>query len=299
MDNRKVIAIVGLGLLGGSLGLALRDRGFHRIGWSRRQETCSDALAMSVVDEAPASLEEAIQAADITVLATPLAPTVEILQAQASNWRRGSLVTDLGSLKHQIVMAAEAVFQGTGVNFVGSHPMAGTEKSGLEFAFPELYSNADVFLCPAPGCSPEALRVMADFWELLSCRIYEMDSERHDQLVARTSHVLHILASVLARSILRSDSAKEQRERFCGCATGFRDISRIAASSPAMWREIIELNQPAVLAAMKDFEQEYFYVKDLIERGDFDAYEQCFDEGRRLRNQWVAYKQKEASGSST
>ena len=156
MDNRKVIAIVGLGLLGGSLGLALRDRGFHRIGWSRRQETCSDALAMGVVDEAPASLEEAIQAADITVLATPLAPTVEILQAQASNWRRGSLVTDLGSLKHQIVMAAEAVFQGTGVNFVGSHPMAGTEKSGLEFAFPELYSNADVFLCPAPGCSPEA-----------------------------------------------------------------------------------------------------------------------------------------------
>ena len=95
---------------------------------------------------------------------------------------------------------------------------------------------------------------MADFWELLSCRIYEMDSERHDQLVARTSHVLHILASVLARSILRSDSAKEQRE-FCGCATGFRDFTDCASS--LMWREIIELNQPAVLAAMKDFEQEY------------------------------------------
>ena len=298
MDNRKVIAIVGLGLLGGSLGLALRGRGFHRVGWSRRPETRSDALEMGAVDEAPASLAEAVRAADITVLATPLEPTTVILREQAPNWRRGSLVTDLGSLKHQIVTAAAAAFQGTGVNFVGSHPMAGTEKSGLEFAFPELYSNADVFLCPAPGCSREAMQVMADFWALLSCRTYEMDSGRHDQLVARTSHVLHILASVLARSILRSDSATEKHERFCGCATGFRDISRIAASSPSMWREIIALNRPAVLAAMKDFEQEYFYVKGLIESGDFDAYEQCFDEGRRLRNEWVAYKQKEASGGS-
>jgi prephenate dehydrogenase len=221
-----------------------------------------------------------------------------ILREQSGNWRRGSLVTDLGSLKHLIVTAAAEALQGTGVDFVGSHPMAGTEKSGLEFAFPELYSNADVFLCPVPGCPEGQVQVMAEFWEMLSCRTCRMDSERHDQLVARTSHVLHILASVLARSILRAGSAAEKHERFCGCATGFRDISRIAASSPAMWREIIALNRPAVLDAMKDFEEEYHHVKGLIESGDFDAYEQCFDEGRQLRNEWVAYKRQTASGGS-
>ncbi|NLA81068.1 MAG: prephenate dehydrogenase/arogenate dehydrogenase family protein, partial [Chloroflexi bacterium] len=235
MENRKNLAIVGLGLLGGSLGLALANSGWRRLGWSRRPETGQEALKMGAVDEAPESLAETLRQADITVLATPLEPTMAILHDHAGDWQPGSLVTDLGSLKQQIVTVAEKALSGTGVHFVGSHPMAGTEKSGLANSFAELYNNADVFLCPASGTPDQIVHVMADFWEQLSCRSHVMESAPHDHLVARTSHVLHILASMLARSILKADNEQEKHERFCGCATGFRDISRIAASSPAMW----------------------------------------------------------------
>ena len=168
--------------------------------------------------------------------------------------------------------------------------MAGTEKRGVACAFPELYENAEVFVVPPPDAAPEAVAEVEALWTAIGTRVVRIGATEHDDLVAHTSHVLHILASALALSVLDAASPEARRRRFAGCATGFRDTSRIASSNPVMWREIIEHNQPAVLAAMRDFDRRYERFRTLIEQGNFDAFEQEFAEGKRLRDEWVAYK---------
>ena len=293
--KEKNILIVGLGLLGASLGMALRSAGMRRLGWSHREETRCAALAAGAVDEIADRPEELLARADLTVLALPIPVIVAFLEKYASCWRPGAVVTDVGSVKTDILAAARRVLAGTGVHFVGSHPMAGTEKKGVACAFPELYENAEVFVVPPPGAAPEAVAEVEALWTGIGTRVVRIGAAEHDDLVAHTSHVLHILASALALSVLDAASPEARRRRFAGCATGFRDTSRIASSNPVMWREIIEHNQAAVLTAMRDFDRRYERFRALIEQGDFDAFEREFAEGKRLRDEWVAYKRATAS----
>ncbi len=289
--NRSLptVAIVGLGLLGASLGMALRGGPFRRLGWTRRPNIRRWAIDCDVIDETADDLDRLLGEADLTVFALPVPEIVAFLGRHAEAWKPGAVVTDMGSVKSG-VMAAGAPLAARGVHFVGGHPMAGTEKSGPESAFPELYANADVFICPA-GDSPEsAVELVETLWHAVGTRTTRIDAARHDDLVAHTSHVLHIVASSLALSILGAPDEATRRERFSGCATGFRDTSRIASSNPLMWREIIENNRDAVLAAMRDFEKSYQHFRTLIETGKFDEFEREFARGKLLRDSWVEYK---------
>ena len=288
-SSNTAVAVIGVGLLGASLGMALRGKPFRRIGWARRESVRRWALDCDVFDECPSTAEEAFAAADLTVLALPVPEIIRFLREYAPLWKPGSVVTDIGSVKSG-VMAAAAELAERGVFFVGGHPMAGTEKSGPESALPDLYSNADVFLTPSPGVPAEAVGRVAALWRAAGGRPAEIDAERHDDLVARTSHVLHLIASSLAISILDAPDAATRLERFRGCATGFRDTSRIASSSPVMWREIIESNAPAVLRAFREFENCCGRMRDLIAAGDFDGFEREFAHGKRLRDSWLEYK---------
>lgn len=287
----KRVAIIGLGLLGASFGMSLRGKNYHRIGWGRRDSIRKKALTHDVVDEVTETFEEAAAMADITVFALPIPQIIEYLEKGAPYWKENSLVTDMGSVKNVIHETAEKFLTPRNIVFTGSHPMAGTEKSGFENAFPTLYSNADVFLSAGSLSNEEHFTVLNDLWLASGARqTVKVDPVEHDELVAHTSHVLHVVASALALTILGDEDARKKALRFAGCATGFRDTSRIASSNPAMWREIIEHNTKANLLALENFEKALQTYRGMIQRGDFDAFEQEFAKGKNLRDSWLEYK---------
>lgn len=284
------VAIIGMGLLGTSLGMALRGGNCHRLCWTRRAEIRSWCLEHDAADETADDIETILAKADLTVFALPIPQIIAFMEKYAHVWRKGAVVTDMGSIKGRIMDAAERSLIPAGVQFVGSHPMAGTEKSGCENAFPTLYSNADVFICPGSNATPEAVEDVKAFWRSINTKPVMIPADAHDSLVAHTSHVLHVVASGLAMAILNSDDEKEKALRFAGCATGFRDTSRIASSNPAMWREIIEYNTPAVLGALKNFEDALAEYRKMIAEGRYDDFEQSFADGKVLRDSWLKYK---------
>ena len=287
----KRVAIIGLGLLGASFGMSLRGSGYHRIGWGRRESIRKKALTLDVVDEVTETFEEAAASADITVFALPIPQIIEYLEKGAPHWRENALVTDMGSVKNVIHETAEKFLTPRNIVFTGSHPMAGTEKSGFENAFPTLYNNADVFLSAGSLSKEEHFTELNDMWLASGARqTVKVDPVEHDELVAHTSHVLHVVASALALTILGDEDARKKALRFAGCATGFRDTSRIASSNPAMWREIIEHNTQANLLALENFERALQSYRAMISRGDFDAFEQEFAKGKCLRDSWLEYK---------
>ena len=289
--QQQTILIAGLGLLGGSLGLALSQLPVRRLGWARKELTRSQALQKNIADEVFSSLEKALPQADIVVLALPVPVIIEMLPLCARVCQKGAIVTDIGSIKSRIITAAEQVFTSPeGPFFIGSHPMAGTEKSGIDAAFATLYDNADVFITPCTRAPEEAVLKLEGVWQALTCHTERISALRHDQLVAETSHAQHVVASALSLSILDHRDEAEKMARYRGCATGFKDTSRIASSSPLMWREIVEHNAPAVLEALDAFEKSLQEYRRLIESGDFDGFEKRFARGKELRDAWLKYK---------
>ena len=285
----QTVGIIGLGLLGGSLGMALKGT-CRRIGWGRREDNRAAALELDAVDEVCAVPSDLLKQADLTVLAIPVQATIDFMAEHAAEFPEGTVVTDVGSLKKEICAAAVKFLAPRKIRFVGSHPMAGTEKRGVGAAFASLYDNADIFVLDG-GADPEAVKAVAAMWQSAGGHPkFLADAKTHDALVARTSHVLHIVASALTSGILGAETSEEQLKRFAGCATGFRDSCRIAGSNPVMWREITEKNASAILKAMDEFESCYFNLRRLIEKGDFDAFEKEFERGRELREEWLAYK---------
>ncbi|MBR2356840.1 MAG: prephenate dehydrogenase [Lentisphaeria bacterium] len=290
----KSVAVIGLGLLGASLGLALEKSGVHRLGWARKSETRHWCIAHNVIDETFDDVADVLKQADITVLCLPIPVISQFIREHAPDFKKGSIVTDIGSDKGGIVSAGESALAPYGVYFVGSHPMAGTEKNGCQAAFAELYDNAEVFVTVTGTANDAAVDMVEDFWKLLNiARVQRIDPELHDDLVAHTSHISHLLALALTLSVLDCSSKAEEALRYTGCATGFRDTSRIVSSSPVMWREIIENNQPAVVAAARKCEKIYHEIVSSIEDGDFDRFEELFARGKVLRDNWMAYKQEQ------
>ncbi len=287
----KNAAVIGLGLLGASLALALKSSGIRRLGWARRSETRAWCMEHDVIDETAENVADILKKADITILCLPIPAISQFINDHAHEFRPGSIVTDIGSDKGVIVAAGESVLDPYGVYFVGSHPMAGTEKNGCEAAFAELYDNAEIFVTYTDKSNPAALDVVEKFWHLLNiARVKRITPDVHDDLVAHTSHISHLLALALTLSVLDCRSAEEESLRYNGCATGFRDTSRIASSSPVMWREIIENNQSAVVAAARKCEHIYHEIVSSIESGDFDRFEELFARGKFLRDKWMDYK---------
>ena len=283
------VSIIGLGLLGASLGMALRGKGVKRTGWARREEIRRAALSYDVVDQVFDTAEEAAENSDITILAMPIPQIIEYIPRLGKVMTPGSIITDLGSIKHKMMTTSSGCLA-EGVFYVGSHPMAGTEKSGFYAAFPTLYDNADVFVTPSLNTPKEAVDKLFSLWKLVGGHPSVIDSAHHDAIVARTSHVLHVLASALATGILDARDPDTELELFRGCATGFRDTCRIASSNPQMWREIVENNREAVLEALEEFDQVYNKLKQQIESGDFDGFESSFAHGKLLRDRWMEYK---------
>jgi prephenate dehydrogenase len=279
---KTTIGIIGVGMLGASLAASLPRESYKRIGWARRKEVGTWALENDVLDMFCGSVEQLLNESDIAVLCLPVPTIIEYIQKYAVQMKDHVVVTDIGSVKGCIERAAIA----SGIRYVGSHPMAGTEKSGPEAMVRDIYNNATVFIVPPFRPDDEALEKTERMWESVGGKTMRIDSAAHDLLVAHTSHVPHIVSSALALSVLDEPDKAIREQRFAGCASGFRDTIRVAASSPKMWREIISHNKTAVIEAMNSYEERCSLMKRMIQNDDFDGFEREFGLGKKLIEDW-------------
>ena len=277
----RTVAIIGMGLMGGSLGMVLRRKGLaHVKGYARREETRREALAIGAVDEVCATPAEAVKGADMVVLCTPVLTIPALVNECRAGFGPGTVVTDVGSTKTEVVNRVVPILAGSEVHFVGSHPMAGAEKSGLEAARVDLYEGAMTAVTPTAGVPTGAIDAVMDLWAGAGSRVILMSPEEHDALVARTSHLPHLVASLLVTAAVEEEGADKFRAL---CGPGFRDTTRVAGGSPEMWHDIVKSNRSAILAALQKYHGEVGDLIAAIERGDFEALREQLDRGRRLR----------------
>ncbi len=241
--NWRRIAILGPGLIGGSLGLAVRRRwaGCEVVGWTRKAETARKGLEVGVAHRFAASAAEAVTGADLVVLCTPVGTFEGILKEISPALAAGAIVTDVGSTKASFVRTAEAVLK-AGVSVVGSHPMAGSEKKGPAYASADLFEGAPCITTPGARADESALESVEGMWREVGCRITRLGPEEHDRLMAMVSHLPHATAVALVR--VQPDAALPL------AAGGFRDSTRVAGGDPQMWHDIFVDNAVAVRAAI-------------------------------------------------
>jgi len=283
----RKITIIGVGLLGGSLGLAVKRRRLARevAGFVRRAASLKECEKAGALDYATTDLLAAVSGADLVILCTPLAQMRTITAQFLPALKRGAIVTDVGSVKADVVRELESLAKKAGAHFVGSHPMAGGEKMGVSAARADLYANAICIVTPTKRSHAGAVRKVGQFWKALGARPLLLDAAKHDQLVSRTSHLPHVVAAGLAAMILEPKQPKEQPAL---CATGFRDTTRIASGSPEMWRDIAFANRKHLSRSLDVFMAELKKFQSALKRGDAQTVEQFFLTAKQRRDNWCA-----------
>jgi prephenate dehydrogenase len=281
------VAILGVGLLGGSLGHALKQRGLARrvVGFVRRPARARECQRLGAVDEATLDLAGAVRGADLVVFCTPLAQMRPLAERMLPALRPGAIVTDVGSVKDSVVRELESLVARAGGRFVGSHPLAGAEKTGVAWARPDLFEGAVCVVTPTARTDAGALRRVQALWRAVGARVLSLRPQEHDALLARSSHLPHVLASALARLVL--DSRRPQTQSLV-CANGFRDTTRIASGSPEMWRDIALANRGHLRRALEEFIRQLERVQALLEQGDAAALERWFATAKTRRDRWCA-----------
>jgi len=286
MRTMNTLAIVGLGLMGGSLGLAARARGacasVH--AYARRRETRDTALRIGAADRVFDDPAAAVQSADLVVLCVPVLAVGGLTVDMKAGLKDGALVTDVGSTKASLAEQVPPLLQGTGAAFVGSHPIAGSELTGVGAARADLYDNALVVLTPSAGMPQTSPQVclLERFWSSVGARTTVMSPERHDGILARTSHLPHLVAAMLVDTVCRE--AEPNPEDFVG--SGFRDTTRVAAGAEDLWHDVLKTNRMAVLAELDAFGEGLGRLRQMLEEEDFEAIRRFLAEARARRKQW-------------
>jgi prephenate dehydrogenase len=266
------LGIIGLGLMGGSLGMALKQRtsDYELLGYARRAESRRQAIELGAVDQAFDDLPAMVPHCDLLLCCLPVMAIAATLKDCIPHLKPGAIVSDVGSTKAAIAAELGEAFAGQAASFVGSHPICGSEMQGIESARADLYEGAVCVLTPTADSPPQALARLSTLWRAAGCRVLEMDAGRHDRILARTSHLPHLAAALLSAVVAREDAADEIAP-FCG--TGYRDATRLAAGSPLIWKDIIASNRPAVCAELRALADETGRLLKLIESGELDAVE--------------------------
>jgi prephenate dehydrogenase len=281
MINR--LAIIGMGLIGGSLSLALKQAGKVQevIGFSRQESTRQQALALGIVDRAPSTIIEAVQGADMVVLAVPMGAMADTLMSIAPYVTDNMVITDAGSAKAQVVEAAKLALGDRFKQFVPGHPIAGTEKSGPTAAFAQLYQDHRVVLTPTDETDLAALEQVHNMWLAAGAQVSTMSAIHHDHVLAATSHLPHLLAFNLVDMLAQDDDVDEVLRYAAG---GFRDFSRIASSDPVMWRDICLSNSEAILGLLKQSQHQMNLLQQAIEQQNGDYLMTVFERAKRARD---------------
>ncbi len=283
----RKITIIGVGLLGGSLGLAIRRRRLARqtAGFVRRRASLKDCERAGAVDFATTDLPAAVWDADLIILCTPLAQMRPVVERIHPFLKRGAIVTDVGSVKTSAVHDLESLVARAGAHFVGSHPLAGAEKTGVAASRADLFERTVCVITPTRKTNRTALKKVKKFWAAVGSRVLELKPEVHDALVSRSSHLPHVIAATLAGHVLNPARPKGQAAL---CANGFRDTTRIASGSPEMWRDIALANRLNLAKSLQAFIADLQKFQRLIEAGDAAAIMKFFEAAKQRRDDWCA-----------
>ncbi|MRD49283.1 prephenate dehydrogenase/arogenate dehydrogenase family protein [Caenimonas koreensis] len=279
------LGLIGCGLMGGSFALAMKRAGLVKrvVGYSKSPSTTERARQMGVIDvEAPSALL-AVSGADIVLLAVPVSATEATLKAIKHLVTPDMLIMDVGSTKRDVIDAARRVLRDHVTSFVPCHPIAGSEASGVEHADADLYYGRQVILTPIDKTSTNHVQSAASLWEGLGCKVLRMTPEAHDSAFAAVSHLPHLIAFALINSISGQQNGKDFLQL---AGPGFRDFTRIAASDPKVWRDILVANRHELLDQTKLFRQSLHAMEQLIEHGDTDALEQAIAHASDTRANW-------------
>lgn len=283
----KKIAVFGVGLIGGSFALALKRQSAvaEVVGVGRRRETLEQAQRLGLIDRIASDVADAVNGADLILLAAPVAQTNALLTAMAPYLQQDTVITDAGSTKSDVVSAARAVLGDKIVQFVPGHPIAGREQNGPEAALADLYVGKNVILTPLPENQSEQVQRVAAAWARCGALIHQLTPQEHDAVFAAVSHLPHLLAYALVDDIAARPNAARL---FQYAASGFRDFTRIAGSSPEMWRDIALANRPAILAELDAYIVQLTQMRHLLDKGDGTALEGLFGRAQRARQAWIA-----------
>ncbi len=278
------LAIVGVGLIGGSIGRALRDSSAATeiIGYGRNSVHLSRAVELGLVDRWSTVLSDAVAGAEVVMVATPVGAMPGLFSQLVDLVSPTCIVTDAGSVKKKVVDAARASFGRSVARFVPGHPIAGLEQSGVEAATGDLFRGHKVILTPTPDTDPKAVAQIDSLWRTTGAQLMDMSPERHDRLLALTSHLPHMLAYALVN--LLADQAQDEGECFDLAAGGFYDISRVASSDPVMWRDICLHNADEVLARIGEYQDMMARLAALVKVKDAEGLEQMFRKARGARS---------------
>ena len=283
---QQKLALIGVGLLGGSLGLAaLRRRLAARVeGFVRREAGVAECEHCGAADRASLDLASVVSGADLVVLCTPVAQMRGLAERMTPSLQKGAVVTDVGSVKGCVVRDLEELVSAAGAHFVGSHPMAGAEKSGVAAANADLFEGAVCVLTPTKRTNADALRRTEAFWKALGSRVLKLTPEAHDDLVGRGSHLPHVVAAELSNYIL---SPVHPAAQSVVCANGFRDTTRIASGSPEMWRDIALANRENLARILGVFIEDLEEFQHALETADAKAVEEFFVKAKQRRDAWA------------
>ena len=277
------MTIIGVGLLGASLAKACKERGLVEevAGYGRNRENLEKARALKIIDHCPADLAEAVKDADLIVLCTPVTTIIPLIQNMIARIRPGALITDVGSVKEPIVKEAEKLVP-KGVFFVGSHPIAGGENSGLEASTANLYQGAKCIVTPTDKTNNSALEKISALWQAVGMQIINLSAEEHDFVFGAVSHLPHIVVYALMNT-LGSLRTQDNREVTAFSGAGLKDITRIASSDPVMWRDICLSNRNHSLDLIDRFQNKLDEIRNTIEKGDGQALKEEFIAANKYR----------------
>ncbi|MDH5423831.1 MAG: prephenate dehydrogenase/arogenate dehydrogenase family protein [Gammaproteobacteria bacterium] len=281
----KKLCIIGVGLIGGSLAMALRRAGYCNevIGAGRSAERLQKALALGVVDSFSTDLAKAVADADVVFVAVPMGAMAAVFKQIDGHLKPGAIVTDGGSAKVSVIEDAKANLQQSYSQFVPGHPIAGTEKSGVEAAFAELYKNRRVIITPTKKTNELAANAVVSMWQAAGAEVESMAAEHHDMVLAGTSHLPHLLAFGLVNCLFENNNSESY---FRYAAGGFRDFTRIASSDPVMWRDICLSNKTALLDSLGLYQAELERLKDAITKDDADQLLSYFQSAKESRDKF-------------
>jgi prephenate dehydrogenase len=285
------LVVVGVGLIGGSLAAALRQAGRVKrvLGVGRGRSNMERALELGVIDEAAADIGAAVRGADAVVLAVPVQQNERVLRLLADSLAPGTLLTDAGSTKQDFVAAVRRLLPSHLATIVPGHPIAGAEHTGVDAASPKLFQGKNVVLAPLPENAPEAVDRIDSMWRACGARISRMSAEHHDRVFSAVSHLPHMLAYSLVHMIA---SRPDASELFDFAASGFRDFTRIAGSSPEMWRDIALANREALLADLEAYQEQVAALIARLRAADAAELERIFESARNARSAWLERNQK-------
>ncbi len=277
------LCIIGVGLIGGSLARALRAAKVARtiVGYSRDPAHLQRALQLGAIDRAETVLADAVQDADMVVLAVPVGAMAEALREIAPRLDARAVVTDVGSVKGAVVAEARNALGARFSVFVPGHPLAGTEKSGVEASFAQLFDGKRVVLTPEPDTDPGAVQRVTDMWRATGAEVLTMTAAHHDEVLAATSHLPHMLAYTLVDTVLKLN---DRDTMFALTASSFRDVTRVAASDPEMWHDICLTNRAALAKMLKHYRGQLDELLAAIESGDGQYLRELFQRAKQQRD---------------